>query len=81
MSQNPTAVAGVAAVLEGLQQVAPQLYERLLQEAAPHLSPRAACERGDHTEVSGSRRVHPEICVKGEAQYVYHEMIVYWYEK
>lgn len=51
LSQTPTAVAEVAELLEGLQKVAPQLFERLLEKAAPSLSPAEACETGDHAEV------------------------------
>ncbi|XP_042870243.1 uncharacterized protein LOC122252056 [Penaeus japonicus] len=50
LSQTPTAVAEVAELLEGLQKVAPQLFERLLEKAAPSLSPAEACETGDHAE-------------------------------
>ncbi|XP_069992141.1 uncharacterized protein [Penaeus vannamei] len=50
LSQTPTAVAEVAELLEGLQKVAPQLFERLLTKAAPSLSPAKACETGDHAE-------------------------------
>lgn len=51
LSQTPVAVAEVAELLEGLQKVAPQLFERLLTKAAPSLSPAEACETGDHAEV------------------------------
>ncbi|XP_047496155.1 uncharacterized protein LOC125043864 isoform X2 [Penaeus chinensis] len=50
LSQTPVAVAEVAELLEGLQKVAPQLFERLLTKAAPSLSPAEACETGDHAE-------------------------------
>lgn len=63
LSQTPTAVAEVAELLEGLQKVAPQLFERLLTKAAPSLSPAKACETGDHAEVClGPRGTFTELC-------------------
>ncbi|XP_042215405.1 uncharacterized protein LOC121861588 isoform X1 [Homarus americanus] len=50
LQQTPPPVSGVAALLEGLKQVSPQLYERLLRKCGPYLSPEAACDRGDHAE-------------------------------
>lgn len=51
LTQTPPAVAGVAALLDGLSKVAPQLFQRLLQKSGPYLLPRGACERGDYAEV------------------------------
>nr|XP_045591909.1 uncharacterized protein LOC123753944 [Procambarus clarkii] len=48
--QSPPEVAGVAVLLEGLKVVSPQLFKRLLQKSAPHLSPEAACQSGDHPQ-------------------------------
>ncbi|XP_066983189.1 uncharacterized protein [Macrobrachium rosenbergii] len=57
LEQDPPAVAGVATLLEGLKEGAPQLFERLLEKSLPFLSPAEACEEGRHAEAVRVLRV------------------------
>lgn len=52
LTQTPSAIAGVATLLEGVSRVAPQLFQRMLQKCGPYLLPKDACQRGDYAEVS-----------------------------
>lgn len=50
LTQTPSAIAGVATLLEGVSRVAPQLFQRMLQKCGPYLLPKDACQRGDYAE-------------------------------
>ncbi|CAL4121836.1 unnamed protein product [Meganyctiphanes norvegica] len=50
LSRQPVSVAGLASLLDGLSEVAPDLFTKMLQKAEPYISPIKACEQANPVE-------------------------------